>query len=478
MASNTENVTLKKSLTAINLWAIGVGIVISGSYFGWNFGVGESGFLGMLIATLLMATLYITMTLGISELSTILPHAGGPYSFARRSMGRYVGFITGIGVLLQYIMAGPVVAIGIGGYVNFLFPEIPALVPAAIIFGIFMIVHIIGIKEYATIEMVLCSVAVGLLVLFFIVGLPYIHVENLFPSSGKYIPGGFKGIWSALPYAMWLFLAIEMLPMLSEETRDVNKDMPKGLISGVTTLLIISIFTITVSIGLGGIDKISVASDPLPASIASVLGETYWLSKVLATVGLVGLVSSCSGVILAYSRQVYSLARAGYLPKFLSLMNKKRQTPYVAIILPGVLGILLVFFFNPNNLILISTFGALVSYIAMNLSVIILRIKEPNLVRSFKTPFYPITPIVSLILCVVAIFASFFANLPFFFVCIAIFALASLYYFIWARHQIDGNAPEENFMVEEIENSSLFGKIEDSKSVVEIEASNLIRELK
>ncbi|MFB7159321.1 amino acid permease [Lysinibacillus sp. NPDC056232] len=90
----------------------------------------------------------------MSELSTILPHAGGPYSFARGAMGRFEGFITGIGVLLQYIIAGPVVAIGMGGYVDFLFPEIPALVPAAIIFGIFMIVHIIDIKAYATIEMV------------------------------------------------------------------------------------------------------------------------------------------------------------------------------------------------------------------------------------------------------------------------------------------------------------------------------------
>ncbi len=110
-----EIIVLKKALTPIHLWTIGVGIVISGNYFGWNFGLSQSGFLGMLIATLFMAIMYLTMTLGISELSTMLPYAGGPYSFARRAMGRYIGFITGVGVVLQYVIAAPIIAIGIGG---------------------------------------------------------------------------------------------------------------------------------------------------------------------------------------------------------------------------------------------------------------------------------------------------------------------------------------------------------------------------
>ncbi|MGA3602013.1 ethanolamine permease [Lysinibacillus agricola] len=451
MSSNkNEIIVLKKALTPIHLWSIGVGIVISGNYFGWNFGLGQSGYLGMLIATLFMAIMYLTMTLGISELSTMLPYAGGPYSFARRAMGRYIGFITGVGVVLQYVIAAPIIAIGIGGYISFLFPAVPTVVAAAFMYALFMGVHIIGIKEYATIEMVLVFIALGLLVLMYFVGLPQIHVEHLFPENGDFVPGGFKGVWSALPYAMWLFLAIEMLPMLSEETRDVQKDMPKGLISGMVTLLVLSILTTTVAIGLAGIDVMTVAEDPLPAAIAAAFGNTYWLAQILASVGLVGLIASFSGVILAYSRQVYALSRAGYLPSILSKMHKKRQTPYMAIILPGFIGLVLVILFNPDDLILISTFGALVSYITMNLSVIILRKKEPNLIRTFKTPLYPFTPIVSLILAIIAIFASFFANFTFFIVCLAVFAVASIYYWVWARHRINEDAPEERFVKEEI----------------------------
>ncbi|MBO8173439.1 MAG: ethanolamine permease [Bacillaceae bacterium] len=441
-----QNQELKKTLKPIHLWAIGVGIVISGNYFGWNFGLIESGYVGMLIATGLMAIMYTFMSLGISELATVMPHAGGPYAFARRAMGPLAGFLTGIGVVLEYFIAAPVIAIGIGAYINFLFPTVSPVVAALVMYAFFITVHIIGIKEYATIEMIIVFIALGLLVLMYFVGLPQIKAVNLFGSGeASLIPGGIKGIWSALPFAMWLFLAIEMLPMLSEECRDAKKDMPKGIMSGMITLLILSVLTTTVAIGLGGIQTTGTASDPLPDSVAAAFGQTYWLAQVLATVGLVGLIASFSGVILAYSRQIFALSRAGYLPAFLSKLHQTRKTPYWALIIPGIVGLILVAVFNPDDLILIATFGALVSYITMNLSVIILRKKEPDLHRPYKTPLYPITPIVSTILAVIALFSSFFANLTFFWISIAIFAVATVYYFVWARHSINADAPEEQF---------------------------------
>ncbi|WP_053362710.1 ethanolamine permease [Bacillus sp. FJAT-27251] len=445
--SHKQNLELKKTLKPFHLWIIGVGIVISGNYFGWNFGLAESGYVGMLIAIATMAIMYTFMCFGISELATALPHAGGPYSFARRAMGPYAGFITGIGVILEYLIAAPVVAIGIGGYINFMFPSIPSIASAVVIYALFMIVHIIGVKEYARVETVLVTVALGLLVILYFVGLPQINPERLFSSetSNSLIPGGFQGIWAALPYAMWLFLAIEMLPMLSEETENPEKDMPKGILTGVFTLLLLSFITTTVAIGLSGIDELSVMEYPLPGAVAATFGDTYWLAQVLATIGLVGLISSFSGVILAYSRPIFALSRAGYLPGFFSKLHKTRRTPYIAIILPGFIGLVLVMLFNPDDLILISTFGALVSYIAMNLSVIILRKKEPDLPRTFKTPWYPMMPAVSIVLAAIALFASFFANLTFFWISIGVFAAATIYYFAWGKKNINPEAPEEKF---------------------------------
>src|SRR5699024_45397 len=225
-----EDKTLVRTLKPFQLWVIGVGIVISGNYFGWNFGLDKSGYVGFLIAIGIVGCMYLFMTLGISELSTMLPHAGGPYAFARRAMGPFAGFITGFGVMLQYVIAAAVVAVGVGAYVNFLFPSLSTILSAIVIYIIFMFVHIIGIKEYARLETVLVIIALGLVVLMYIVGLPKIEAANLFgDGSTSVIPSGFKGIWAAIPYAMWLFLAIEMLPMLSEETVEPEKNMPKGI---------------------------------------------------------------------------------------------------------------------------------------------------------------------------------------------------------------------------------------------------------
>lgn len=441
-----EDKTLVRTLKPFQLWVIGVGIVISGNYFGWNFGLDKSGYVGFLIAIGIVGCMYLFMTLGISELSTMLPHAGGPYAFARRAMGPFAGFITGFGVMLQYVIAAAVVAVGVGAYVNFLFPSLSTILSAIVIYIIFMFVHIIGIKEYARLETVLVIIALGLVILMYIVGLPKIEAANLFgDGSTSVIPSGFKGIWAAIPYAMWLFLAIEMLPMLSEETVEPEKNMPKGILSGMVTLLILSVLTSTVAIGLVGFEKLSVAEDALPDAVASAFGRTHWLAQLLGSIGLVGLIASFSGVILAYSRQIFSLSRAGYLPPIFSKLHVSRRTPVLAIITPGLLGLILVALFDPDDLILIATFGALVSYISMNLSLIVLRIKEPGLNRPYKTPLFPIIPIISIIFAITALFASVFANILFFWISITLFVLATIYYFVWARHRININAPEEAF---------------------------------
>jgi ethanolamine permease len=440
-----EHLKLKKGLTPLHLWAIGVGIVISGHYFGWNFGMAGSGYVGMLVAVVITAVMYTTMVLCIAELATLMPYVGGPYAFSRRAMGSLAGFLCGVGVVLEYSVAAPVIALGVGGYIHFLLPNVSGLLAALTLYVGLIILHIIGIREYAIFETIVTVIALGLLLLLYSFGLPRITLTNLFgPHSAPLVPGGIHGIWAALPYAMWLFLAIEMLPMLSEECRDPKKDMPRGLFAGVGTLLLLSVFTVTVTVGLNGIEALSISDNPLPNAVAARFGASYWLARLLAGAGLVGLIASFSGVILAYSRQVFALSRAGYLPSFLSNLHPKRRTPYWALSAPAIMGLILVKFFNASDLILIATFGAIVSYIMMCTSMIILREKEPKAERAYKAPAYPITPIVCLVFCGLCLFSSPFRNIRVFIICLAIFGLAAIYYRFWARERINSSAPEES----------------------------------
>jgi len=438
-----ESTELKKALTPLHLWAIGVGLVISGTYFGWNFGLADGGYIGMLIATLIMGLMYLCMVLSIAELSVMMPHAGGPYAFARRAFGPLGGYLTGIGVIMEYFFATPVVAIGVGGYVNFLWPSIDPVISALVIYAFFLALHLWGIKEYAIFETVIVFIALGLIVLMYIIGGPAVTKEHLFPFE-KLIPAGnFTGIWACLPYAMWLFLAIEMMPMLAEECRDAKKDMPKGLVSAMITLLLMSTITLTVATGIGGADHISTSANVLPDAVAVSFGADHWLVRLLASVGLLGLLASFSGVILAFSREIFSMARAGYFPRFLSNLHPKRRTPHWALILPSIIGFVLLMIFGADQLILIATFGALLSYLLMSLSCIVLRIKEPDAVREWKVPLYPVTPAIAVILSAITLFSSIFADLPFFGVNMGILALAVIWYFAYSKKHIDPNAPEE-----------------------------------
>ena len=434
---------LKKVLGPIQIWGLGVGIVISGSYFGWNYGLAESGYVGMLIATSIIGIMYITLCLSLSELSTAMPHAGGAYAFTRRAMGPFAGFITGVGVTLEFAVGTAVFTSGAGYYVNFLIPSIHPILAAAVLYVFFFIVHILGVNEFATIEMILVTISVAIVLLFSFYGMPHITAEKLF--EGGLIPGGISGIWAALPYAMWLYICMEMLPMLSEECRNPVRDMPKGIMRAIYTLVILAFLVVTVTVGLGGAAGASVEANPLSYAIATGINENSWLISVLSIVGLFGMLSSLAGAILAYSRQTFALSRAGYLPKFLSKLHQKRRTPYMAILVPGILGFIFVLMFNPDRLILIATFGALVSYVMMNLSLIILRKKEPNLARPYKAPFYPIVPIVSIVISILALFSSIFKDPVFFLINIGIFSAAVIYFFVWARHRINKDAPEEEF---------------------------------
>ena len=117
-AEYLEKRTLKKSAGWILLWALGVGAVISGDYFGWNFGLEAGGFWGLALATLVMALMYVCMVFSIAELSTALRHAGGFYSFVRNAFGPTGGFICGLTAAIEYVITPAVIVVGIGGYMN------------------------------------------------------------------------------------------------------------------------------------------------------------------------------------------------------------------------------------------------------------------------------------------------------------------------------------------------------------------------
>jgi ethanolamine permease len=433
------------------LAGLGVAYVISGDFAGWNFGLAEGGWGGLLIATILMATMYTCMVLALAELSSTISTAGGGYGFGRRALGPWGGFLTGTAILIEYAIAPAAIVVFIGGYIEALDIGISAGWPVYLVFyAIFVGIHLIGVGEALKVTFVITAIAVVALLVFVVAMIPEFNADNLTniaPEEGNsdFLPFGWAGVWAAFPFAIWFFLAIEGVPLAAEETRDPKRDMPRGLIAGMLILLVFAALMLTVAPGAGGADLLQDSDNPLPAAIDEAKGEGTFVGDFVNYVGLTGLVASFFSIIFAYSRQLFALSRAGYFPRALSVTSG-RKVPHVALILPGIVGFLLAAITEDGaTMINIAVFGATVSYVLMMLSHIVLRRREPDLERPYRTPGGTVTSGVALALAAAAVLATFQVDQKAALITLLVYAAAAVYFAVYSRHHLVASAPEEEF---------------------------------
>ena len=444
------------------LAGLGVAYVISGDFAGWNFGLAQGGWGGLLIATILMATMYTTMVFSLAELSSTIPTAGGGYGFARRAMGPWGGFMTGTAILIEYAIAPAAIATFIGGYVESLI-GFGGPVVYLFFYIIFIGIHLYGVGEALKLMFAITAIAVVALAAFVIGMIPQFEVANLFDieptgafGASAFLPFGLVGIWAALPYAIWFFLAIEGVPLAAEESRDPSRDMPRGLIVGMMTLLLFAALILVFGPGGAGSTAIQDSDNPLPLAVEAAYGGTTALGVFINIAGLAGLIASFFSIIFAYSRQTFALSRAGYLPRLLSLTGSRR-TPWVALVVPGIIGFLLALTGNGAILINIAVFGATISYVLMMLSHIVLRRREPGLDRPYRTPGGVLTSGVALVLAVLAVIATFIVDQRAALITLGVYLLFIAYFALYSRHHIVAQAPEEEFEAIERAESELAG---------------------
>ncbi len=438
--------SLKKGAAGwVLLAGLGVSYVISGDYAGWNFGLDEGGWGGLMIAAILMGLMYTCMVFGLAEMSSALPVAGAGYGFARRALGPIGGFATGVAVLIEYAVAPAAIATFIGGYVEALglfglTNGWPVYLGAYVIF---IGVHLYGVGEALKLMFGITAIAVVALVAAVIGALP-----RSSPGTSSTSPERLHDV-ERLVYGIWFFLAVEGVPLAAEETENPERDMPRGIIVAMLVLLVTAALMLLVVPGAAGSEAVRTSDNPLPAAIRAVYGSSSLLADFVNYAGLAGLVASFFSIIYAYSRQLFALSRAGYLPKVLSLTSG-RNTPWVALIVPGTIGFLLAALTKDGALLInIAVFGATTSYVLLNLSHIMLRRREPDLERAYRTPGgLPrgvVTTGIGLVLSLVAVVATFFVDIKAAGITAAVFVAALAYFWFYSRHHLVASAPEEEF---------------------------------
>lgn len=435
--SNNSNHQLKKVLGTFSLWGIAVGLVISGEYFGWSYGWGKAGTLGFLVATSIIAVMYTTFIFSFTELTTAIPHVGGPYAYAKRAFGDKGGFLAGYATLIEFIFAPPAIALAIGAYLNVQFPQLDAKYIAVTVYFVFMLLNWLGVGIAAAFELVVTILAIGELLMFMGIVSPGWSWSNFvahgWAGSDTFTMSSLSGILAAMPFAIWFFLAIEGAAMAAEEAKDPARTIPKAYIAGILTLVFLAFGVMIMAGGVGDWRQFADVNDPLPQAMKLVVGaDSGWL-HLLVWIGLFGLIASFHGILMGYSRQIYALAREGFLPKRLGQLNPKFKTPGAAILAGGVVGILAIFSdsfiqFNDQsltaNIVTLSVFGALTMYLVSMASLFKLRRSEPSLYRPFKAPFYPVFPAIALGLGAFSLIAMIYFNFSLFILYIVIMALA------------------------------------------------------
>ncbi|MEO6221106.1 MAG: ethanolamine permease [Ginsengibacter sp.] len=399
---------LKRTLTPVMLWGLGVGYVISGMYFGWNLGLEQGGTLGLAIATFFIVIMYVTFTFSYAELACAIPKAGGCFDYAKRALGKDIGFIAGMAQNIEFIFAPPAIAFAIGAYFNLFFPQIPIIVIAIFAYIVFTALNIYGVKAAAIFELAITILAVGELLLFAGITIPHFDLKNLQHNA---LPHGWQGVFASIPFAIWFFLAIEGVANVAEESIDPQRTILIGFGSAILTLVILCVITFASSVGVSGWEAIVYKADgttsdsPLPLALGHIVGSNNVLYHLLITVGLFGLVASFHGIILVAGRSALEFGRVKFAPAFIGKIHSKFKTPSNALLINMTIGIIALLTGKTSEIITISVFGALTLYIISMISLLQLRKKEKQLVRPFKVPLYPLFPITALVIAIISFVA-------------------------------------------------------------------------
>lgn len=466
-----EKRQLTRTAGLLGLWGLAVAAVISGDFSGWNFGLDVGGFGGLLIAFGILVIMYYGLMFSIGEMSAAMPHTGGAYSFARTAMGPWGGFITGLAETITYVATTAVIVFFSASYADLITStllgvSLPNWVWWIILYVVFIALNATGSNVAFRFAIIVAIISLAIIVIFSLMAAfsGLFSVDKLFniapePGQSAFLPFGIEGILWAIPFAVWFFLGIEELPLAAEESKDPAKDIPKAGLWARTTLIATGLLILFLNTGIVGAEELRVAGEPLLDGFRVMVGDQA--AALLGLVALIGLLASLQGIMFAYARNMYSLSRAGYYPRGLSVTNSK-NTPFAALVVGGLIGFAALLAIQiltavdaegagavAGAIVLnIAVWGAMLSYMMMAISYLLLRRNLPNLKRPYKSPWGVPGAIAAAVIAAIS-FVGYLIN-PTFQTAIAgiavIYVIMLIIFAAYGRHNLV-LAPEEEYAV-------------------------------
>ena len=414
---------LKRNLSLFDATALAIGAIVGAGIFVIS-GV-AAGLAGpAVILSIIIAGVVSSFTAySFVRLSSKIAEEGGPYVYAKIVISPFVGFITGWLWLFANMVAGATVSLGLASYVAALLPILP-IVPIAISsILILVILNIVGIKQSSIFNAVLVTLKLSALALFIVIGFSHLNFSLYEPFS----PNGIKGVLSSAALIFFAYTGFGRPATAAEEIKDPKHTVPRSIVLALVLSSVVYILVGIVSTGLIPYQKVANSGSPITDAIEYGI-KIYWLKIFVSFAAIVATISVLLTTIIGVSRVSFAMARDNLLPKIFSKMHKKFSTPYLAILVTGIIMAILPLFGNIKQTANVTNFGSLLVYAIVNLTAIILILKDPQKFRRYLM----IIPVLGLISCSALLY--FLSQISWM---IGIFwtAVGCVYYVIIRHHQ-------------------------------------------
>ncbi|WP_414469832.1 APC family permease [Methanobacterium sp. ACI-7] len=388
--------SLKRKLGLFEVTVSGIGIILGAGIYAL---LGEAAPLSgnaLWLSFLIASTVAAFTALSYAELASMFPSSAAEYEYVKNAIGEKIGFIIGWIIIFSAIISSSTVAVGFGNYLGTLF-NIPPLYSAIGLIILLSLILFIGIKESAWVAILFTSIeAIGLLIIFFI-GIPYYGSVNYFE-----MPLGLNGIFASAALIFFAYLGFEEIVKLSDEANEPNKNIPKAIILAMIISTVLYILVAFSSVSILGWEALADSPAPFSQIAAAVLGPNGAL--LLSIIALFATSNTVLLLLLAGSRIVYGMAASNSLPRVLRKVHPRTRTPWVSIIVVGVIAVAFLFLGNLEFLASATNYALFLSFIFINAAVIVLRYKSPELIRTFKIPVnigrLPLLPVFGLFTCI------------------------------------------------------------------------------
>lgn len=445
---------LKRTLSALNLTTLGIGAVIGAGIFVLT-GQAAAQYAGPAIVISFLISGFACLFAGLcyAEFASMIPISGSAYTYAYATMGEFVAWIIGWDLILEYLFAASTVAVGWAGYVvSFLkdfgivippqftaawgsklvnIPEVgwksitpelaknlansgitmetlpqvsayfnfPAMLVIALITGLLLV----GIRESARFNNIMVIVKVFVILLFIGIGFMFVNKANWVPfipeNTGVWGHYGWSGIFRGAAVIFFAYIGFDAVSTAAQEAKNPQRDMPIGILGslGISTLLYILVAIVLT--GIVSYTFLNVA-DPIAVGVDAMGQGLFWLRPIIKIAAIAGLSSVILVLLMGQPRIFYSMSKDGLLPPIFSKIHPKFKTPYASTLITGSVAFVLAGILPIHILGELVSIGTLLAFAIVCIGIIILRVKRPDIKRSFRTPWVPLIPLLGAGICI------------------------------------------------------------------------------